>query len=124
MKVGIVVPYSWSFWGGVVDHAEQQLTALQRIGVDGRLIIGNDPPGSFTRTLHPGLGRHKEPPAGVIPIGRSVIVPANGSLPNIVLSPPAVLRLRRVLAAERTYWRPGGRLFLPSVALAQLLKLQ
>ena len=24
-------------------------------------------------------------------------------------------------AAERTYWRPGGRLFLPSIALTQLL---
>jgi phosphatidylinositol alpha-mannosyltransferase len=28
-------------------------------------------------------------------------VPANGTLPNIVLSPPAVLRLKRVLARER-----------------------
>jgi phosphatidylinositol alpha-mannosyltransferase len=101
MKVGIVVPYSWSFWGGVVDHAEQQLHALQALGVDARMLIGNDPPGSFTRVLHPGLGRHEEPPAGVIPVGRSVIVPANGTLPNIVLSPPSVLRVRRVLARER-----------------------
>jgi hypothetical protein len=30
-----------------------------------------------------------------------VIVPANGSLPNIVLSPRSVLRIRRVLARER-----------------------
>jgi len=28
------------------------------------------------------------------------------------------------IAAERTYWRPGGRLFLSSVALTQLLKGQ
>ena len=28
MKVGIVVPYSWSFWGGVVEHAELQAEAL------------------------------------------------------------------------------------------------
>jgi phosphatidylinositol alpha-mannosyltransferase len=33
----------------------------------------------------------------VIPIGRSVIVPANGSLPNIILSPRSLLRMRRVL---------------------------
>ena len=101
MKVGIVVPYSWSFWGGVVDHAEQQLRALQTLGVDARVVIGNDPPGSFTRTLHPGLGRHEEPPADVIPVGRSVIVPANGTLPNIVLSPPSLLRIRRVFDRER-----------------------
>ena len=28
MKVGIVVPYSWSFWGAVVEHAELQAAAL------------------------------------------------------------------------------------------------
>jgi phosphatidylinositol alpha-mannosyltransferase len=37
----------------------------------------------------------------VIPIGRSVIVPANGTLPNIILSPRSVFRIRRVLERER-----------------------
>jgi phosphatidylinositol alpha-mannosyltransferase len=101
MKVGIVVPYSWSFWGAVVEHAELQAAALRRLGLDVRLVIGNDPPGSFTRVLHPRLGRHDAPPEGVIPIGRSVIVPANGSLPNIILSPRSVFRMRRVLEQER-----------------------
>jgi phosphatidylinositol alpha-mannosyltransferase len=63
--------------------------------------MGNDPPGSFTRILHPRLGRHGEPPAGMIPIGRSVIVPANGSLPNIILSPRSIFRIRRVLEQQR-----------------------
>jgi phosphatidylinositol alpha-mannosyltransferase len=101
MKVGIVVPYSWSFWGAVVEHAELQADALRRLGLDVRLVMGNDPPGSFTRVLHPRLGRHDQPPPEVIPIGRSVIVPANGSLPNIILSPRSVYRLKRVLERER-----------------------
>jgi phosphatidylinositol alpha-mannosyltransferase len=101
MKVGIVVPYSWSFWGAVVEHAESQAEALRGLGIETRLITGNDPPGSFTRVLHPRLGRHGLPPADVIPVGRSVIVPANGSLPNIVLSPRSVYRLRRALERER-----------------------
>ena len=101
MKVGIVVPYSWSFWGAVVEHVELQADALQKRGLETRTIIGNDPPGSFTRVLHPRLGRHGLPPPDVIPVGRSVIVPANGSLPNIVLSPRAVPRIRRALARER-----------------------
>ena len=101
MKVGIVVPYSWSFWGAVVEHAELQADALRRLGLDVRLVMGNDPPGSFTRALHPRLGRHDDPPPEVIPIGRSVIVPANGSLPNIVLSPRSVFRLKRVLEREQ-----------------------
>jgi phosphatidyl-myo-inositol alpha-mannosyltransferase len=101
VKVGIVVPYSWSFWGAVVEHAELQAAALRRVGMDVRLVMGNDPPGSFTRVLHPRLGRHDQPPPEVIPIGRSVIVPANGTLPNIILSPRSVLRIRRVLEREK-----------------------
>ena len=101
MKVGIVVPFSWSFWGAVVEHAELQAAALRRLGVDVRLVMGNDPPGQFTRVLHPRVGRHGHAPPEVIPVGRSVIVPANGSLPNIILSPRAILRVRRVLERER-----------------------
>jgi phosphatidylinositol alpha-mannosyltransferase len=101
MKVGIVVPYSWSYWGAVPEHAELQAAALQGQGIDTRTVIGNDPPGSFTRVLHPRHGRHGEPPDDVIPVGRSVIVPANGALPNIVLSPRTVTRMRHVLERER-----------------------
>ena len=101
MKVGIVVPYSWSFWGAVIEHAELQADALRRLGVETRTIIGNDPPGQFTRVLHPRHGRHETPPPDVIPVGRSVIVPANGSLPNIVLSPRSIARVRSALRRER-----------------------
>ncbi len=101
MKIGIVVPFSWSFWGAVVEHAELQAAALEDLGHDVRLIMGNDPPGQFTRALHPRVGRHGDPPPNVIPVGRSVIVPANGSLPNIVLSPRAYFRIRRALERER-----------------------
>jgi phosphatidylinositol alpha-mannosyltransferase len=101
MKIGIVVPFSWSFWGAVVEHAELQAAALRERGHDVRLIMGNDPPGQFTRVLHPRVGRHGDPPPEVIPIGRSVIVPANGSLPNIILSPRAFFRIRKVLERER-----------------------
>jgi phosphatidylinositol alpha-mannosyltransferase len=101
MKVGIVVPYSWSFWGAVVEHAELQADALERLGVETRTIIGHDPPGRFTSALHPRHGRHGRPPPEVIPVGRSVIVPANGTLPNIVLSPSSVLRIKRALERER-----------------------
>jgi phosphatidylinositol alpha-mannosyltransferase len=101
MKVGIVVPYSWSFWGGVLEHADHQARALHALGVDAKLIVGNDPPGRLTKLLHPKEGRHTPPPEYVIPVGRSVIVPANASLPNIVLSPPAMVRMKRTLERER-----------------------
>ena len=101
MKIGIVVPFSWSFWGAVVEHAELQAAALEDLGHDVRLVMGNDPPGQFTRVLHPRVGRHGNPPPNVIAVGRSVIVPANGSLPNIVLSPRSVFRITRALERER-----------------------
>jgi phosphatidyl-myo-inositol alpha-mannosyltransferase len=100
VKVGIVVPFSWSFAGGVVEHAEKQAQALGGLGIETRIIIGNDPPGTFTRFLHPRSGRHGDPPPNVIPIGRTVIVPANGSLPNIVLTATTRGRVRRVFERE------------------------
>jgi len=101
MKIGIVVPFSWSYWGGVVEHSEHQAASLRARGHEVKIIMGNDPPGHLTRMLHPRTGRHGDLPAEIIPVGRSVVVPANGSLPNIVLSPSTVRRMRRVLAEER-----------------------
>jgi phosphatidylinositol alpha-mannosyltransferase len=100
VKVGIVVPYSWSFWGGVQEHADHQARALRRLGHDARIIMGHDPPGRLTWLLHPKQGRHTRPPEYVIPVGRSVIVPANASLPNIILSPQSMLRMRRIWERE------------------------
>jgi phosphatidylinositol alpha-mannosyltransferase len=101
VKVGIVVPYSWSFWGGVLEHADHQARALHALGVEAKLIVGHDPPGRLTKLLHPKEGRHTRPPDYVLPVGRSVIVPANASLPNLVLSPASMLRMKRILAEER-----------------------
>jgi phosphatidylinositol alpha-mannosyltransferase len=101
VKVGIIVPFSWSYWGGVVEHAEHQAAALRRRGHDVKIVMGNDPPGKLTRFLHPRSGRHGPLPDGIVPVGRSVVVPANGSLPNIVLSPRTVGRIKRVLDDEQ-----------------------
>jgi phosphatidylinositol alpha-mannosyltransferase len=101
VKVGIVVPYSWSFWGGVQEHADHQARTLASLGHETKILMGHDPPGRLTHLLHPKEGRHTRPPHYVIPIGRSVIVPANASLPNIVLSPAAMTRMKRVFREER-----------------------
>jgi len=101
VKVGIVVPFSWSFWGGVPEHADHQARALLDLGHDVRIIMGHDPPGRLTKMLHPREGRHERPPPYVIPVGRSVIVPANGSLSNIVLTPRSMLRIKRATEQER-----------------------
>jgi phosphatidyl-myo-inositol alpha-mannosyltransferase len=122
VKIGIVVPFSWSFWGAVVEHAELQAAALEERGHDVRLIIGNDPPGQFTRVLHPRVGRHDEPPPNVIPVGRSVIVPANGSLPNIVLSPRSYFRVVRALERERFDVLHLHEPMTPTICLTTLIR--
>ena len=122
MKIGIVVPFSWSFWGAVVEHAELQAAALEDLGHDVRLVMGNDPPGQFTRVLHPRVGRHGDPPANVIPVGRSVIVPANGSLPNIVLSPRSYRRTVRALDRERFDVLHLHEPMTPTVCLTALIR--
>jgi len=122
VKIGIVVPFSWSFWGAVVEHAELQATALEELGHDVRLVIGNDPPGQFTRVLHPRVGRHGEPPDNVIPVGRSVIVPANGSLPNIVLSPRSYFRTVRALERERFDVLHLHEPMTPTICLTALIR--
>jgi phosphatidyl-myo-inositol alpha-mannosyltransferase len=101
VKIGIVVPFSWSYWGGVVEHSEHQAAALRRRGHAVLVLMGNDPPGYFSRLLHPRSGRHGPLPDGIVGVGRSIVVPANGSLPNIVLSPRSIGRVRRILAEEQ-----------------------
>jgi phosphatidylinositol alpha-mannosyltransferase len=85
----------------VQEHADHQARALKKLGVEAKILMGHDPPGRLTKLLHPKEGRHTQPPDYVIPLGRSVIVPANASLPNLILSPPSMLRMRRVFAEER-----------------------
>ena len=122
MKIGIVVPFSWSFWGAVVEHAELQAAALEDRGHDVRLLMGNDPPGQFTRVLHPRVGRHGEPPSNVIAVGRSVIVPANGSLPNIVLSPRSYFRIVRAFERERFDVLHLHEPMTPTICLTTLIR--
>jgi phosphatidylinositol alpha-mannosyltransferase len=122
VKIGIVVPFSWSFWGAVVEHAELQAAALEERGHDVRLIMGNDPPGQFTRVLHPRVGRHGDPPPNVIPVGRTVIVPANGSLPNIVLSPRSYFRIVRAFERERFDVLHLHEPMTPTICLTTLIR--
>jgi phosphatidylinositol alpha-mannosyltransferase len=56
----------------------------------------------------------------VIPVGRSVVVPANGSLPNIVLSPRSIRRIRETLRAERFDVVHLHEPFTPTICTATL----
>src|SRR4051812_45674887 len=121
MKVGIVVPFSWSFRGGINEHAHYQALALQQLGIETRTIMGHDPPGTFTRMLHPRSGRHDRPPPDVIPVGRSVTAPATASLPNITLTPSGIFRIKRPLEQERSDALPLHEPMTPILCVASLV---
>ena len=76
--------------------------------------------GRLSRLLHPTEGRFEPPPPNVVPLGRSVITPANRSLANIVLSPSAVVRIRRALARERFDLIHVHEPLTPAVSVAAL----
>ena len=48
MKIGIVVPFSWSFWGAVVEHAELQADALEDLQIQNFSEIGYQIPNLAT----------------------------------------------------------------------------
>ena len=49
MKVGIVVPYTWSFWGGVQEHADHQARCLAALGHEAKILMGHDPDKAVSR---------------------------------------------------------------------------
>jgi phosphatidylinositol alpha-mannosyltransferase len=80
VRVGLVCPYSWSVPGGVQSHVAGLARALGGLGVD-------------TEVLAPVDGSAN----GVLPLGRSVPIPSNGSVQRVALSPAAVARTARAV---------------------------
>lgn len=101
MKVCLVTPYSWSFPGGVLEHVDALADHLERRGHEVSVMAPNDPLDLRTRMLHPKLGRHGNLPNRVIPVGRSVPLPSNGSLANLAFSPAVFGKVRRAIARHR-----------------------
>ncbi len=83
MKIAIVSPYSWACPGGVNNHVEGLASHLAARGHDVTVIA-------------PDGGTAVEG-AAFVSAGRSVPVPANGSVARIALTPGTGARLRRIL---------------------------
>ena len=101
VKVCLVTPYSWSFPGGVLEHVDALADHLERQGHEVSVMAPNDPLDLRTHILHPKLGRHGDLPKRVIPVGRSVPLPSNGSLANLAFSPAVFRKVRRAIERYR-----------------------
>ncbi len=83
MRVGLVCPYSWDVPGGVQEHIRDLAEALIELGHQVSVISPADDDASL--------------PEYVVPAGRAVAVPYNGSVARLSFGPLSANRVRRWL---------------------------
>ena len=94
VRVAVISPYSLNYAGGVGQHAEALVRALRARGHDALLLAPVDPDDRWARFLHRGARPlARELPEWVVPLGRTVALPANGALSNLCLTANGVARL-------------------------------
>jgi phosphatidylinositol alpha-mannosyltransferase len=81
VRVALVCPYSWTVPGGVQNHVAGLRRELIRRGHRADVLAPSDGPA----------------PPWLLPLGRSVPIPDNGSVQRVALSPTAVARTGRLL---------------------------
>jgi len=85
VKVGLVCPYSLDVPGGVQNHVLELAEALIGLGLDVSVLAPADEQAAL--------------PPYVVPAGRAVPVPYNGSVARLSFGPASVARVRRWAAA-------------------------
>lgn len=85
MRVGIVCPYTWDVPGGVQAHVRDLADSLLDLGHDVSVLTPVDDPDEA------------DLPAYVVPAGRAVPVPYNGSVARLAFGPLTLTRTRRWL---------------------------
>jgi phosphatidyl-myo-inositol alpha-mannosyltransferase len=99
MRIAIVTPYSWTYPGGVNRHVESLAGELGARGHELRVFAPWDPPDRTSRILHRAPAEPRERPDYLVPLGRSLGIPANGAVSNVSLFPDAITGMRRELRA-------------------------
>jgi phosphatidylinositol alpha-mannosyltransferase len=88
MRIALLSPYSWTYPGGVTRHIKTLTECYMAKGHFVRVLAPYDPPGRFSAMLHRGARPPVVPaPEYLIPLGRTIGIPANGSVSNISLTP-------------------------------------
>lgn len=81
MRIGIVCPYSWDVPGGVQEHIRDLAEALMELGHEVSVISPADDDDAL--------------PGYVVPAGRALAVPYNGSVARLAFGPLSANRVRR-----------------------------
>jgi phosphatidyl-myo-inositol alpha-mannosyltransferase len=91
MRVGLVCPYSWDVPGGVQAHVRDLAEALIRMGHEVSVLSPADSDEDLDA----------ERPPYVVPAGRTVPIPYNGSVARLQFGPVSAARVRRWLREGR-----------------------
>jgi phosphatidylinositol alpha-mannosyltransferase len=91
MRIAIVCPYAWDRFGGVQTHVRAQAATLRARGHEITVIA----PRTWSRSDRDG---DLDPTGEVVRIGRTISIPANGSMAPIAFGPWAAAGVRRALA--------------------------
>src|SRR5260370_38482632 len=86
MRVGVGCPYSWDVHGGVQEHIRDLAEALIDLGHEVSVISPADDDAAL--------------PGYVVPAGRAVAVPYNGSGARLPFGPLSATRVRRWVTAR------------------------
>lgn len=89
MRVGLVCPYTWDVPGGVQAHVRDLADTLLELGHEVSVLAPVDEPDEA------------DLPAYVVPAGRAVPVPYNGSVARLAFGPLSLARTRRWLREGR-----------------------
>jgi phosphatidyl-myo-inositol alpha-mannosyltransferase len=87
VRIALVSPYSWSYQGGVNRHVEALAEEFLGRGHHVRVLAPFDPPGRLSRLAHRAAPEAREVPDYLMPLGRTIGVPANGAVTNASPSP-------------------------------------
>jgi phosphatidylinositol alpha-mannosyltransferase len=112
LKIGIVTTTYHPYPGGVPEHVYHTCVELGRLGHDVRVV-----------TTHFGSGRAPNEEQ-VIRIGRSVPIPANGSICPVAVDVRMRGKVRRVLLAERFDVLHLHEPLMPALCLAVLAEAE
>jgi phosphatidylinositol alpha-mannosyltransferase len=102
MRIALVSSYSWTYPGGVTRHIEALAEQYLAAGHEVRVLSPVDPDDRLAVRLHRGARPSQRPlPDYLVPLGRTVGFPTNGSVSNVAYGVSTVVALRREL--ERGY---------------------
>ena len=88
MRIALLSPYSWTYPGGVTRHVKAIAESFLAEGHHVRVLAPYDPPDRLSAVLHRGPRPPVVPaPDYLVPLGRTVGFPANGSVSNLSITP-------------------------------------